>query len=157
MKKRFVFLMLCIVMLLPIFASCDGGETESSNTSSDVSVEESKEESILEDVSFVVTSENKDKLKIYCPKTVSAKARAAANDLRTHIRKMTGWNVPLVADLLDESGILYIAVGERSPKGSATRTSTATREKRALPFLKRATSSCLWVTTTATSTEHSLL
>jgi len=112
MKKRFVFLMLCIVMLLPIFASCDGGETESSNTSSDVSVEESKEESILEDVSFVVTSENKDKLKIYCPKTVSAKARAAANDLRTHIRKMTGWNVPLVADLLDESGILYIAVGE---------------------------------------------
>ena len=79
MKKRFVFLMLCIVMLLPIFASCDGGETESSNTSSDVSVEESKEESILEDVSFVVTSENKDKLKIYCPKKLISQVNGMKN------------------------------------------------------------------------------
>ena len=113
MKKRLMFFFLCVIMLLPIFASCGGGETESNNTVSDeVSLETSKEESILEDVSFVVTAENKDRLRIYCPKSTNAKARAAANDLRTHIRKMTGWNVPIVAELLDETGILYFAVGE---------------------------------------------
>ena len=122
MSRRAIILFLCTAMLLPfaLFA-CNSAEqaliTDETHeaTQEETEVQKPKEseteESIMVNEKFVITKANQDKLKILCTAEAGSKARAAADDLRAYIRRMTGWNIKIIGDHIETEGIMYITVG----------------------------------------------
>ena len=119
MSKRALIILLCVAMLLPtvLFSCQDTGEDNSetfgseSDTESTPTEKETEKETEMDYEGFVITKANKDNLKIICSAEKNSKAYKAAEDLRTHLKKITGWTVPILLSVIESPDIFYIVVG----------------------------------------------
>ena len=114
MSKKILIILLCIAMLLPmVLSACNestsnGGDTEDENNTDNKSTEE---ETVMDYEGFVITKANKDNFYIVCSADKESKAYNAAEDLRTHIKKIAGWTVKIIDDVVDSPDAFYIVVG----------------------------------------------
>lgn len=113
MRKRSLIILLCITMMCTAFLfSCnknEEGTTDASESGRDDRPTE--EESEVSYEGFVITKANKDNLKIICSADKNSKAYKAAEDLRTHLRRITGWSPSIIAHVIEKPDMFYIVVG----------------------------------------------
>ncbi|MBE6598430.1 MAG: DUF4838 domain-containing protein [Ruminococcaceae bacterium] len=113
--KRIIALMLSLLLLSPYLISCDTtstdettGTEETVETAANTGDTHTNSDNITEDgkaTSHIVVAEGADKLLAY-----------AAEELRYHIEKVSGANLPVVTEANDDSTAIVIATPESCPE-----------------------------------------